>query len=70
MSKHPEVLWAQRSSTSASEKVCLPLSLQLHCLSPILQNIIYLTVNVPDVVESSLEYALTPTALSFKATAG
>ncbi|KAF8557396.1 HSP20-like chaperone [Imleria badia] len=51
MSKHPEVLWAQRSSTSTPEK-----------------NIIYLTVNLPNIVEASLEYKLTSTGLSFKAT--
>ncbi|KAN0100983.1 HSP20-like chaperone [Tylopilus felleus] len=53
MSRHPEVLWAQRSSSIALEK-----------------NIIYMTINVPDILESSLEYALTAKTLSFKATAG
>ncbi|KAG9314725.1 HSP20-like chaperone [Chiua virens] len=47
---HPEVLWAQRSSTSDPAK-----------------NIIYLTVNLPDIVESSLKYALEPKSISFKA---
>ncbi|KAF8876220.1 HSP20-like chaperone [Mucidula mucida] len=50
MSIHPEVLWAQRSSTSEPEK-----------------NIIYLTVNVPDIVQDSLECNLTSTSISFKA---
>jgi hypothetical protein len=34
------------------------------------QNIIYLTVNLPDVVESTLQCDLTPTSLKFKAKAG
>ncbi|KAF8917599.1 HSP20-like chaperone [Mucidula mucida] len=50
MSIHPEVLWAQRSSTSEPEK-----------------NIIYLTVNVPDIVQDSLECNLTSKSISFKA---
>jgi len=53
MALHPEVLWAQRSSTSDDKK-----------------NIVYLTVNLPDIVESSLVYSLTPSELSFKAKAG
>ncbi|KAH0838666.1 HSP20-like chaperone [Lanmaoa asiatica] len=53
MSKHPEVLWAQRSHISKSEK-----------------NVIFLTVNLPDIIQSSLEYTLTTTSLSFKASAG
>ncbi|KAI9572577.1 HSP20-like chaperone [Boletus coccyginus] len=51
MSTHPEVLWAQRSSSTVPEK-----------------NVIYLTVNLPNIIESSLEYALTSTSISFKAT--
>ncbi|KAG6372459.1 HSP20-like chaperone [Boletus reticuloceps] len=50
MSRHPEVLWAQRSSSSTPEK-----------------NIIYFTINLPHIVESSLTYALTSTSISFKA---
>ncbi|KAK0245684.1 HSP20-like chaperone [Armillaria nabsnona] len=53
MTTHPEVLWAQRSSTIDDEK-----------------NIIYLTVNVPDIQSSTLECNLTPTSLSFKTKAG
>ncbi|KAF7310503.1 CS domain-containing protein [Mycena chlorophos] len=34
------------------------------------KNIVYLTVNLPDIVESSLEYTLEPTKISFKATSG
>ncbi|CAK5264985.1 unnamed protein product [Mycena citricolor] len=34
------------------------------------KNIIYLTINLPDIQESSLEYALEPTKLTFKATSG
>ncbi|KAH9060733.1 HSP20-like chaperone [Lactarius vividus] len=53
MSKHPEVLWAQRSSESNKEK-----------------NIVFVTVNLPDIVESSVQYDLQPTGLTFKAQAG
>ncbi|KAF8499022.1 HSP20-like chaperone [Russula emetica] len=53
MSKHPEVLWAQRSSETVKEK-----------------NVVFVTVNLPDIVESSLQYDLKPTALSFTAQAG
>ncbi|KAL7420231.1 p23 chaperone protein wos2 [Cryptotrichosporon argae] len=49
---HPEITWAQRSSTSEPEK-----------------NIIYLTINTPDVRgEPTLE--LKPDHISFKATTG
>ncbi|KAF7306486.1 CS domain-containing protein [Mycena indigotica] len=34
------------------------------------KNIVYLTVNLPDIVESSLQYNLEPTKISFKATSG
>ncbi|KAK7029683.1 p23 chaperone protein wos2 [Paramarasmius palmivorus] len=34
------------------------------------KNIVYLTVNLPDIQESTLEYELTPTNISFKARAG
>ncbi|KAL0581402.1 p23 chaperone protein wos2 [Marasmius crinis-equi] len=53
MPQHPEVLWAQRSSSSEAPK-----------------NIVYLTVNLPNIKESTLKYDLTPTKISFKATAG
>ncbi|KAH8988221.1 putative Hsp90 binding co-chaperone, partial [Lactarius akahatsu] len=53
MSKHPEVLWAQRSSESDKEK-----------------NILFVTVNLPDIVPSSIQYDLQPTGLTFKAQAG
>ncbi|KAF9478724.1 HSP20-like chaperone [Pholiota conissans] len=33
------------------------------------KNILYITVNLPDIQESSLEYNLTPTSISFKAKA-
>ncbi|KAL0063259.1 p23 chaperone protein wos2 [Marasmius tenuissimus] len=53
MPQHPEVLWAQRSSSSEEAK-----------------NVVYFTVNLPNIKESSLKYQLTPTTISFKATAG
>ncbi|EIW86361.1 HSP20-like chaperone [Coniophora puteana RWD-64-598 SS2] len=53
MSTHPEVLWAQRSSTTEAEK-----------------NVVFLTVNLPDINDKSVEYTLTPTSISFKADAG
>ncbi|KAH9043873.1 HSP20-like chaperone [Lactarius pseudohatsudake] len=53
MSKHPEVLWAQRSSESDKEK-----------------NLLFVTVNLPDIVASSIQYDLQPTGLVFKAQAG
>ncbi|KAI0307442.1 HSP20-like chaperone [Multifurca ochricompacta] len=53
MSKHPEVLWAQRSSELDEEK-----------------NVLFVTVNLPDIIEDSLQYDLQPTKLSFKAKAG
>ncbi|KAF9258614.1 HSP20-like chaperone [Marasmius fiardii PR-910] len=34
------------------------------------KNIVYFTVNLPNIQESSLQYKLTPTSISFKATAG
>ncbi|ESK88948.1 wos2 protein [Moniliophthora roreri MCA 2997] len=34
------------------------------------KNIIYLTVNLPDIQDSTLQYNLTPTTISFKARAG
>jgi len=52
-SKHPEVLWAQRSSETDNEK-----------------NVLFVTINLPDIVESTLQYDLQPTGLSFKAQAG
>ncbi|EAU92963.1 wos2 [Coprinopsis cinerea okayama7 len=53
MVQHPEVLWAQRSSTSDAAK-----------------NIIYLTVNLPNIDPSTLEYKLTANSIHFKAKAG
>ncbi|KAH7330715.1 HSP20-like chaperone [Rhizoctonia solani] len=51
--KHPEVLWAQRSSETDASK-----------------NIIYLTVNLPDLKEDTVKYELTSNKLSFKGTTG
>ncbi|KAG6820348.1 hypothetical protein H0H93_001793 [Arthromyces matolae] len=34
------------------------------------KNVVYLTVNLPDIQESTLAYNLTPTSISFKAKAG
>ena len=36
----------------------------------VLQNILYVTVNLPDIKPETLEYNLTPNTLSFKAKAG
>ncbi|WP_329012280.1 p23/wos2 family protein [Streptomyces sp. NBC_00690] len=51
--RHPEVLWAQRSSDTRPE-----------------MNVVFLTVNVPDVQEDTLKVELTGTTLTFSATAG
>ncbi|KAF5392503.1 hypothetical protein D9757_002137 [Collybiopsis confluens] len=53
MTTHPEVLWAQRSSTIDPEK-----------------NVIYLTINLPDIKDSSFKFGLSETTLTFSATAG
>jgi len=50
---HPEILWAQRSSTTVDAK-----------------NVVYLTVNLPDIKLDSLKYDLTPSLISFQAKAG
>jgi hypothetical protein len=88
-SKHPEILWAQRSSETAKEKV-INLSIIRHlgarvhllpssvCYMSFLrcvfncrnQNVLFVTINLPDIVESSLQYDLKPASLSFKAQAG
>ena len=34
------------------------------------QNVIFVTINLPDVQESTIEYDLTPTSISFKGRAG
>jgi hypothetical protein len=79
MAVHPEVLWAQRSSKSEPEKVrILPLTFdrdhnsnrRLSSTPQKYQNIVYMTVNLPDIIESTLEYKLTPTNISVKAKAG
>lgn len=73
MSTHPEVLWAQRSSETDEEKVryyIIVFQFNLaHCWC-LFQNFLYVTINLPDIVESSLEYTLTATSISFKAKAG
>jgi len=53
MATHPEVLWAQRSSSTDDEK-----------------NTIFLTVNLPDIDEKTMDMKLSDTSISFKATAG
>jgi len=50
---HPEVLWAQRSSETDSDKC-----------------VVYVTINLPDIVESSLKFNLTSTGFTFAATTG
>lgn len=34
-----------------------------------LQNVVYLTINLPNIIESSVKYELTPSKISFKAKA-
>jgi hypothetical protein len=34
------------------------------------QNVLYLTINLPDIDESSLKYTLEPTKIAFEATSG
>jgi len=34
------------------------------------KNVLFVTINLPDIVESSVQYDLKPTALFFKAQAG
>jgi hypothetical protein len=76
MSTHPEVLWAQRSSETDASKVrtdAFFLPLREHLTISIVgsvQCVVFLTVNLPDIIESSLQYNLTATSLSFKAKAG
>lgn len=77
---HPEVLWAQRSSDGDEAKVrAQPLSLEcvaieLYSLYALVslsnQNVLLVTVNLPNIQESTLKYELTPTSISFKATVG
>ena len=77
MAIHPEVLWAQRSSESDEKKVSdlrAPIQDLVRGLIPdihvALQNILYVTVNLPDIKPETIEYNLTATTLSFKAKAG
>ena len=80
MPQHPEVLWAQRSSESDEKKVgdLIRASVFLGRVLTIffrdrvsfLQNILYVTVNLPDIKTETFEYNLTPTSLTFKAKAG
>ncbi|KAJ7071368.1 HSP20-like chaperone [Mycena amicta] len=68
---HPEVLWAQRSSESDDSKArLLNFLIRRSDGKRVLQNIVYLTVNLPDINEASLQYTLEPTKVSFKATSG
>ena len=74
---HPEVLWAQRSSESDEKKVSdlrAPIQDLVRGLIPdihvALQNILYVTVNLPDIKPETLKYNLTSTSISFEAKAG
>ncbi|KAI0045740.1 HSP20-like chaperone [Auriscalpium vulgare] len=53
MSRHPEVLWAQRSSETDEEK-----------------NVLFVTVNLPNIVKSTFDFKLEPTKIALKARAG
>lgn len=80
MSTHPEVLWAQRSSESEEDKVrvlYLDLTLCTVFLIGLLffrlgatQNIVYLTVNLTEINESSLKIDIQPKEITFEAKAG
>ena len=82
MSLFPEVLWAQRSHPSGAEKVrtyasCVrkPNLVDLDAnddanVAWMRQNIVYLTINLPDIIEDSMKIDLTATGLSFQARTG
>jgi len=73
MSTHPEVLWAQRSSETDAEKVCPNFHHLITCITDnyhlaiARQNIVFLTVNLTDIDESTLKYELKPREISFQA---
>lgn len=72
MVQHPEVLWAQRSSETEDGKVRTPISIDDHSLTQLqfLQNVVYLTINLPDIQKDTLVCNITSDSLSFKATSG
>ncbi len=72
MTFHPEVLWAQRSSETDETKVSDPTRICVERVAHQVasQNVLYVTVNLPDIKPDTLQYDLTPTKLSFKAKAG
>lgn len=73
MTQHPEVLWAQRSSETNEEKVSTPKTSRsdvTYAIIPKKKNVLYVTVNLPDIQESTLVYDLTPTSISVKAKSG
>ena len=82
MSRFPEVLWAQRSDPNDAEKVrtyasCVrkPNLIELDAnddanVACVRQNIVYLTINLPDIIESSMNIDLTATGLDFQARTG
>lgn len=74
---HPEVLWAQRSSETDEAKVrvffrslIISVVATTTDASNDYQNILYLTINLPDIIESSLKVNLTATGISLEAKAG
>jgi hypothetical protein len=72
MALHPEVLWAQRSSETDETKVSRHILETFSSFHSFLwfQNIVYVTVNLPDIHVDTLVYELTSTKLTFKAKAG
>ena len=82
MSLFPEVLWAQRSHPSDAEKVRTyasgfrkPSLVELDTnddanVAWVRQNIVYLTINLPDIIESLMTIDLTATGLGFHARTG
>jgi|SRR5258706_12847427 len=82
MSRFPEVLWAQRSHPTGAEKVRTYASCvrKPNLVEPdanddanvtwMRQNIVYLTINIPDIIKDSMKIDLTETGLGFQARTG
>lgn len=74
----PEILWAQRSSETDDTKVsyCSPVAEPFELIRTrpffrsFVQNVLYITINVPDIKAETFKFDLTPTSISFAAKAG